>query len=121
MNISPFLRAAVLFGLLIPAATAGDWVDLFDGETLMGWERNNGQAIYQVVGGAIVGRTAEGSVNSFLCTVDEYGDFHHGLLVDAAIYRTHPRGLIGLQAHRIRAGTGPYEVAWRNIRIRTLD
>jgi hypothetical protein len=30
-------------------------------------------------------------------------------------------GLIGLQVHGIRPGTGPYEVRWRNIRIRKLD
>jgi hypothetical protein len=30
-------------------------------------------------------------------------------------------GLIGLQVHGIRPGTGPYEVRWRNIRIRELQ
>ena len=29
-------------------------------------------------------------------------------------------GFIGLQVHGIRAGTGPYQVRWRNIRIREL-
>ena len=29
-------------------------------------------------------------------------------------------GFIGLQVHTIKAGTGPYQVRWRNIRIRTL-
>lgn len=36
------------------------------------------------------------------------------------IYRTHPRGRIGLQVHGIASGSGPYDVAWRNIRIREL-
>jgi len=39
-------------------------------------------------------------------------------LVDEAIFETHPGGFIGLQVHGIGAQEGPYEVAWRNIRIR---
>jgi hypothetical protein len=30
-------------------------------------------------------------------------------------------GFIGLQVHSIKSGTGPYQVRWRNIRIRTLQ
>ena len=41
-------------------------------------------------------------------------------MTDDAIYQTHPKGFIGLQVHGIKAGTGPYDVAWRNIRIREL-
>jgi len=50
-------------------------VPLFDGKTLNGWEVCNGKAPYRVEKGVIVGRTAEGSPNSFLCTKKEYGDF----------------------------------------------
>ncbi|MEO2034281.1 MAG: DUF1080 domain-containing protein [Planctomycetaceae bacterium] len=39
-------------------------------------------------------------------------------LTDDGIYKTHPKGHIGLQVHGISSGTGPYDVAWRNIRIR---
>ena len=42
-------------------------------------------------------------------------------IADEEIYQTHPSGFIGLQVHGIREGTGPYEVAWRNIRIKRLD
>jgi hypothetical protein len=42
-------------------------------------------------------------------------------LVDEEIYKTHPRGFIGLQVHRIAEGKGPYEVAWRHLRIKPLD
>ncbi len=42
-------------------------------------------------------------------------------LVDDAIYRSHPRGFIGLQVHGIPRGQGPYEVAWRKLRLRELD
>jgi hypothetical protein len=37
-------------------------------------------------------------------------------LIDAGIHATHPRGFIGLQVHSI-AGEGPYEVAWRDLRL----
>ena len=39
-------------------------------------------------------------------------------LVDEEIFKTHPKGFIGLQVHGIGKGTGPYDVAWRNIRIK---
>lgn len=60
--------------MLSSGADAG-FVPLFDGKTLNGWEICNGQATYRVEEGAIVGRTAEGSPNSFLCTTKDYGDF----------------------------------------------
>ncbi|MCA9041396.1 MAG: DUF1080 domain-containing protein [Planctomycetaceae bacterium] len=42
-------------------------------------------------------------------------------LTDEAIYETHPKGFIGLQVHGIGKGTGPYQVAWKNIKIKELD
>jgi hypothetical protein len=51
------------------------WVSLFDGQTLKGWEQKNGTATYQVEDGVILGKTSEGSPNSFLCSTKEYGDF----------------------------------------------
>lgn len=30
-------------------------------------------------------------------------------------------GLIGLQVHSVKKGTGPYSVSWKNVRIRELD
>ena len=71
--MSRFLCALLLAG----AAFAADapFVPLFDGKTLHGWEVCNGQAKYTVEGGMIVGTTAKGSPNSFLCTEKDYGDF----------------------------------------------
>jgi CubicO group peptidase (beta-lactamase class C family) len=204
---------------------APGWTALFGGETLDGWVQKNGTATYRVVDGTIVGRTAQGSWNSFLCTEKEYGDFelefdvkvdaglnsgvqirsktrdktigkgpnnaagrvigpqveiessgrdgaeagyvyseatgrgwltpkgrliphkhfrdgqwnHYRVvargprirtwingvsiedLTDEEAFAEFPRGFIGLQVHRIGPGRGPYEVAWRNIRIRELD
>jgi hypothetical protein len=41
-------------------------------------------------------------------------------LTDEDAYGTHPRGFIALQVHGIERGLGPYEVAWRNLRLRSL-
>ncbi|MEQ8767112.1 MAG: DUF1080 domain-containing protein [Planctomycetota bacterium] len=198
-------------------ALADDWTSLFDGSTLAGWTQRNGTATYRVEDGAIVGRTAEGSPNSFLCSGRDYGDFeltfevklhddalNSGVqirsqtrgswtgringpqveiaaagadggvsgylygeaaggwmtpdaarelhphfkngewntyrvlaegprirvwindalisdLVDEAKYRSHRRGVIGLQVHAIPAGQGPYEVSWRNLKLREIS
>lgn len=63
--------------LLVSSVHAADdgWVSLFDGKTLSGYEQNNGTATYRVEDGAIVGKTSEGSPNSFLCTKKKYSDF----------------------------------------------
>ena len=183
--------------------------------------QRNGTATYRVTDGAIVGRTSEGSPNSFLATEQAYGDFElefevkvddalnsgvqirsrtrerptgeepgkpagrvfgpqveieasPGLagyvygeamgrgwltpaaravphvhfrngawnryrivakgprirtwingepiedLTDMAAYASHAEGFIGLQVHSIEPGTGPYEVAWRQLRLREL-
>jgi len=42
-------------------------------------------------------------------------------VVNEDVYKTNPRGMIGLQIHKVKKGTGPYELAWRNIRIREGD
>jgi hypothetical protein len=47
---------------------------LFDGKSLDGWKVESGTAEYRVEGDAIVGRTAEGSGNTFLCQ-GPYKDF----------------------------------------------
>jgi hypothetical protein len=39
---------------------------------------------------------------------------------DDESHKTYSKGFIGLQVHGIAAGAGPFEVAWRNIRIREL-
>ena len=40
--------------------------------------------------------------------------------IPAERHKTHASGFIGLQIHGIKDGTGPFEVAWRKIRIRRL-
>ncbi len=220
--------------LIVPAVAEDGWISLFDGRSLQGWtQAEHGKAKYEVVDGAIQGTTVEGSPNSFLMTVEEYGDFElqfevkvhpelnsgcqirsrgktvrdvaeeterqgkapqgtngrgrfHGPQIEIEstkgfsgfvygeatgrgwlspeppdptashklvrvgdwnhfrivavgnriqtfingkpvadlthdeIYRSHPRGHIGLQVHGIKAGTGPFNVAWKNLRLKPL-
>ena len=56
-------------------AVPGTWTPIFNGRNLDGWVQKNGTATYRVEGGVIIGQTAEGSPNSFLCTEKAYGDF----------------------------------------------
>ncbi len=41
-------------------------------------------------------------------------------LADEEIYRTHPKGHIGLQVHQVKQGSPPMFVSWRNLYIRNL-
>jgi len=206
----------MLFAVPIAIAEDDQFVDLFDGETLDGWTQRNGTATYRVEDGAVVGKTTEGSPNSFLCTDKDYGDFellfevkvdnelnsgvqirsqtrggpmgrvngpqveiessgdngaeagyvygeaaggwmtpedkliphkhfkdgdwnaYRVLAVGPTIkvwingelisdltheekFKTHPKGFIGLQVHGIPKGAGPYEVRWRNIKLREIE
>jgi hypothetical protein len=61
--------------LVLASMQDGGWVDLFDGKSLDGWEQKNGTATYRVEDGCVVGKTTEGSPNSFLATKKSYGDF----------------------------------------------
>lgn len=68
----------ILIPILWAAAAAqvsGDWVDLFDGRTLTGWEGN--LEVFRVEEGAIVAGSLENSIprNEFLCTTREFADF----------------------------------------------
>ncbi len=91
MKISSSLITAALLGALPTIATAADakaegaeakkappakTVSIFNGKDLEGWTHDPlGKANYEVVDGAIVGTTVEGSPNSFLLSEKEYGDF----------------------------------------------
>jgi hypothetical protein len=73
-----FLLATALVTLAAPPsiAPAADeaGVPLFDGKTLEGWTVRGGFATYKVEDGTIVGTTAVGSPNTFLCKGD-FKDF----------------------------------------------
>ncbi|GAA4439844.1 DUF1080 domain-containing protein [Bremerella cremea] len=42
-------------------------------------------------------------------------------LTDEPIYKTHSKGFIGLQVHGIAKDQGPYDVAWKNIKLKKLN
>jgi len=219
-------QIAILFAVVLAPLTLvaeeSEWVSMFNGKSLAGWTQKNGYASYAVVDGAIKGTTSEGSPNSFLCSVTEYGDFElefevkvHDKLnsgvqirsqtrdekgkntiyntgrvngpqveieasgekgaeagyiyaeavsgwmtpeerlvphkhfvdgewnkyrvvakgpriqtfingqkiednTDEKIYKTHSKGFIGLQVHGIGKQQGPFDVMWKNLRIREL-
>ncbi len=80
MNHCKFTMVLALAGAFVsPTAFLGqegaDWIPLFNGKDLSGWRQLNGWALYEIEDGAIVGTTAEGSPNSFLCTEKLYSDF----------------------------------------------
>jgi hypothetical protein len=78
MKINTFFSILFLVAFIsvhFTYAQEGDWVDLFDGETLKGWSIHSGQAKYRVEEGSIVGTAVPNSPNSFLCTDQEFGDF----------------------------------------------
>lgn len=62
-----------LFGCL--HLNAGEPVDLFDGLTLEGWQRQGSIAEFRVEDGMIVGKTVKNAKNTFLCTTKHYADF----------------------------------------------
>jgi hypothetical protein len=96
------MRTLALLFLSFLAAAQGP-APLFDGKTLDGWEVCNGYATYKVEDGTIVGTTAEGSPNSFLCTKKEYGDFV--LELETLVDRVLNSG-IQIRSHRYAQATG---------------
>ncbi|MEX2235178.1 MAG: family 16 glycoside hydrolase [Cyclobacteriaceae bacterium] len=109
-----------------PKRTSGDdWSDLFDGTTLNGWVHLNGSHTYTVEDGAIIGRTAAGSPNSFLCTTQEFSDFELELdvMVDSVTnsgiqIRSKARPVTVGEGRDLRAGrvNGPQVELQRNNR-----
>lgn len=56
-------------------ASAGEWIKLFNGKDIEGWEKKGGEAAYIVEDGCIVGTTKPNTPNTFLCPPKKYGDF----------------------------------------------
>jgi hypothetical protein len=82
--IRPYLAVLFLTTCLatrVPDASAQDWTNLFDGQTLAGWEGN--RDIFRIEDGAIVGGSLDKPVvrNEFLCTEKSYRDFELRLRV----------------------------------------
>ena len=193
----------------IPDVMSKGWTTLFNGKDLSGWSQKNGTATYRVEKQMIVGKTAQGSPNSFMCTTSDYenfeltfevnddpglnsgvqirslskADFNNGrvhgpqveienapgesgylysegtgrgwiteqqpvkdayqngkwnrfvvrakgdriqtwvngvAIADIVDAESSKKGFIGLQVHGIKRDAGPFEVRWRDIRVREL-
>jgi len=68
-----------VFILMMMAAAgtlnAQEWVDLFNGKNLKGWEKLDGSAEYRVENAEIIGVSKTGTPNTFMATKMVYGDF----------------------------------------------
>jgi len=70
-----FILAAAFCVSVSLALAEDDFVNLFDGKTLKGWEGN--EKMFRVEDGTIVAGTLKENIarNEFLCTEKKYGDF----------------------------------------------
>jgi len=70
------LSILLLISLNVFSQDSKGWQKLFDGKTLNGWHKMDGNADYKVEDGAIVGITVAGSPNTFLVSDKKFtGDF----------------------------------------------
>lgn len=51
------------------------WVELIKGETLDGWSKKGGEAVYRIENSTIIGTTRHQTPNTFLTTEEIYDDF----------------------------------------------
>ncbi len=67
----------ILLSLITLASCApkSDFISLFNGKNLDGWELRNGTAPFTVDNGEIVGTYVPNTPNTFLCTKENYADF----------------------------------------------
>jgi len=72
------LKRYVLILIVMAAAVAlhaQEWVELFNGKDLKGWEKLDGSAEYRVENGEVIGVSKTGTPNTFLATGEVFGDF----------------------------------------------
>jgi hypothetical protein len=67
--------ASALVFAFATTAFAEKTIELFNGKDLSGWTKRGGAATYAVEDGAIVGRSAPNTINTFLTTDQQFGDF----------------------------------------------
>ena len=58
-----------------PLLAQDNWIFLFNGKNLDGWEEHSGKAKYTIEDGVLVGQSVAGSGNSFLCTKKTFENF----------------------------------------------
>jgi hypothetical protein len=75
VNILPLIFLIFLMSAGTLVAEDKAYKSIFDGKTLKGWTQRNGTATYRIENEVIIGKTMEGSPNSFLCSDRVYGNF----------------------------------------------
>lgn len=73
-HLFPLLLTATFLAAL-PAISQDNWVNLFNGKDLDGWQEHSGKAKYTVEDGVLIGQSVAGTGNSFLCTTQAFGNF----------------------------------------------
>jgi hypothetical protein len=71
-------KQSIVIVLLMAAAvtiSAQEWVDLFNGKNLKGWEKLDGSAEYRVENGEVIGVSKTNTPNTFMATKKTYSDF----------------------------------------------
>ena len=89
VNVATVMQLVVSM-LAVSAANAQnseDWIQLYNGSDLSGWQQVAGQADYVADGDSIVGYSVADSPNSFLATTTEYSDFilEYEALIEAGL------------------------------------
>ena len=69
------IRIQKVDGPSAESPAAGEWIELFNGKDINGWEQHGGKANYKVEDGAILGTSVPNTQNTFLCTKQRFGDF----------------------------------------------
>ncbi len=75
MTIRLFLIPLLLMIITPFANSQTDWVQIFNGQDIKGWEVLNGSAPFKAVNGTIVGTSIINSPNTFLTTKKQYTNF----------------------------------------------
>ncbi len=70
-------RNILILMMMASAATlnAQEWVNLFNGKNLKGWEKLDGSAEFRVENGEVIGVSRRGTPNTFMATKKVYSDF----------------------------------------------
>jgi hypothetical protein len=126
----PLAVAAILAAAASVPAHAEEWISLFDGTSFAAdWEVKSGFATYRVEDGAIVGKTEDGSPNTFLITKAKYANFelefevkvddglNSGVQIRSLLQMTTPKGEPAphggrLGGPQVEIESGPGQAGW---------
>ena len=65
----------LIMAAAVVSVNAQEWVELFNGKNLKGWEKIDGSVEYRVENGEVIGVSKTGTPSTFMATRKVYGDF----------------------------------------------